>query len=152
MVTSLIKAVAKQPVEGSVQHSLAIIANSKNQEIVLAPLSIPLSEVFLHTDDSDKQDIQGYIFQNRAFESEDDKEPEKLLKAGAAFMEISILSAKDWHYLFSRVCEVGADINDTGVELHAFYLNLAAGDLLELFAPEEMDSEGKLFYQHLAAA
>jgi len=59
MVTPLIKAVAKQPVDGSVQHSLSITTNSKNQEIVLAPLSVPLSEVFLQTDDSDKRDIQG---------------------------------------------------------------------------------------------
>ena len=107
MVTPLIKAVT-------------------NQDIVLAPLSVPLSKVFLQTDDSDKRDIQDYIFQNRAFESEDNKEPEKLLKAGAAFMEISIPLAKDLHYLFSRVGEKGADINDTGVELRDFCLNLAA--------------------------
>ena len=99
MVSPLIEVVAKQPVDGSVQHYLSITTNSKNQEIVPAPLSVPLSDLFLQTDDSDKVDIQGYIFQHRAFESEDDKEPEKLLKAGAAFMECSMPSSKDWHYL-----------------------------------------------------
>ena len=116
MVTPLIKAVVKQPVEGSVQHILSITTNSKNQDIVLAPLSVPLSEVFLQTDDSYKRDIQGYIFQNQAFESEDNKEVEKLLKAGAAFMEFSLPASKDWHHLFIHVCGEGADINDTGVE------------------------------------
>ena len=131
-MSPLIEAFAKQPVKGSVQHSLSSTTNSKNQEIVLAPLSVPLSEVFfLQTDDSDKRDIQGYIFQHRAFESEDDKEPEKVLKAGAAFMDISCPSAEDWHYLFSRVCEEGAYINDTEVELRDFCLNLAASDPLE---------------------
>ena len=91
------------------------------------------------------EDIQGYFFQNRAFESEDDKEPEKLLKAGAAFMEVSFPLAKDWHYLFSRVCEEGTDINDTRVEMHDFCLNLAASDPVEHFAPEEMGAEGNLF-------
>ena len=33
-----------------------------------------------------------------------------------------------------------------------FCLNLAASDPLELFAPEEMDTEGNLFYGHLPAA
>ena len=112
-------------------------------------MSVPLSEVFLQTDDSDKRDIQGYIFQNRAFESEDNKEVEKLLKAGAAFMEISLPSAKDWHSLFIRVYEKGADIKDTGVELRDFCLNLAASDPLELFAPEEMDTEGNFFISTL---
>jgi len=152
MVSPLIKAVAKEPVEGSVQHILSITTNSKNQAIVLAPLCVPLSEIFIQTDDSDKGDIQGYIFQSRAFESEDDKEPEKLLKAGAAFMDLSLPSAKDWHSLFIRVCDKGADINDLGEDLRDFCLNLAASDPLELFAPEEMDTEGNLFDQHLAAA
>ena len=62
--------------------------------------------------DSDKADIQGYIFQNRAFQSQGDKDTEKLLKAGAAFMECSLPSSKDWHYLLSQVCEEGADLND----------------------------------------
>ena len=33
-----------------------------------------------------------------------------------------------------------------------FCLNLAASDPLELFAPEEMDTKGNLFYGHLPAA
>ena len=126
MVTPLIEAVAKQPIEGSVQHSLSITTNIKKQEIVLAPLSLPPSEVFLQTDDSDKRDIQGYIFQNCAFESEDDKEPEKLLKAGATFIEISLPLSKDWHYLFSQVCEESAELNDLGVDMRDLCLNLAA--------------------------
>ena len=108
--------------------------------------------MFLQTDDSTKADIQGYIFQHRAFELEDDKEPEKLLKAGAAFMEVSLPSSKDWHYLFSQVCKESADLNDLGVELRNFCLNLAASDPLELFAPEEMDTEGNLFCGHHPAA
>ena len=64
-------------------------------------------------------------------------------------MEISLPLAKDWHYLIIRVCEEGADINATGVELRDFCLNLTASDPLELFAPEEMDTEGNLFFNTL---
>ena len=74
MSSPSIQVVAKQPVDGSVQHYLSINTNSKNQEIVLAPLSVPLSDKFLQTASSDKAEIQGFIFQDRAFESEDNKD------------------------------------------------------------------------------
>ena len=152
MVSPSIEVVEQQLANGSVQLYLSITTNSKNQDIVSAPLSVPLSDLFLQTADFDKADLQGYIFQNCAFESDDDKDTEKLLKAGAAFMECSLPSSKDWHYLFSQVCEEGADLNDFGVEMLDFCLNLAASDPLELFAPGEMETEGNLFYGHLPAA
>jgi hypothetical protein len=46
---------------------LDILTNSKNQEIVPAPLAIPLSDIFLQTFDSYKEEIQGFSFQDRAF-------------------------------------------------------------------------------------
>ena len=68
-------------------------------------------------------------------------------------MEVSLPSAKDWHYLFSRLCEEGPDINDWGVEMRDFCLsNLAASDPLKNFAPAEMDTEGNLFNGYLPAA
>ena len=101
-------------------------ARRKSQDFIPAPFSDPLSDLFLQTNYSDKADIQGYIFQHRAFELEDDKEPEKLLKAGATFIEISLPLSKDWHYLFSQVCEESAELNDLGVDMRDFCLNLAA--------------------------
>ena len=67
-------------------------------------------------------------------------------------MEVPLPLSKDWHYLFSQVCEESADLNDLIVDIRDFCLNLAASDPLELFAPGEMETEGNLFYGHLPAA
>ena len=44
-------------------------------------------------------------------------------------------------------------MDDIGVTMCDFCLNLAASNPLELFAPEEMDTEGNIYYDgHLPAA
>ena len=133
---------------------LDILTNSKNQEIVPAPLAIPLSEIFLQTPDSEKEEIQGFSFQDRAFESEDDKVVEKNLKLGIRLLETSFPTSKDWFNLFTHVYKESASLDDDslGVEIRDFGLNLAASDPLELFAPEEMDTEGNIFLGPLPVA
>ena len=56
-----IEVVAKQPVDRSVQHYLSINSNSKNQEIVSASLSVPLSDLLLQTANSDKAKSMVYF-------------------------------------------------------------------------------------------
>ena len=60
-----IEVVAKQPVDRSVQHYLSINSNSKNQEIVSAPLSVPLSDLLLQTANSDKAKSMVYFLGSR---------------------------------------------------------------------------------------
>ena len=138
-MSHLIDAVAKKPVNDSIQHYLSINTDSKNQEVVPAPLPVPLSDLFLQAGNSYKEEIYGFIFQDGAFESEKDKDIEKHLKNGTHLMEVSYpLSNKDLHYLFSQVLEKG--LSPIRVEMHDFCLNLAASD------PEEMDTEGNIFH------
>ena len=43
-------------------------------------------------------------------------------------------------------------MDDIGVAMRDFCLNLAASNPLKLFAPEKMDTEGNIFHGHLPAA
>ena len=62
---------------------LSVNTNSTNQAIVLCPASVRLADLFLQINDTSKSEIRGCEFKDRAFESEDDKEVEKLVKTGA---------------------------------------------------------------------
>ena len=71
------------------EHRLSVNTNSTNQAIILCPVSVRLADLFLKIDDTSKSDIQGHEFKDRAFESKDDKEVEKLLKTGAMLLDNS---------------------------------------------------------------
>ena len=146
----MIDAVAKKAADDFIKHYLSIKTRTKNQEIVPAPPPFPLLDLFLQIGNSYKEEIQGFVFQDRAFESEEDKDIEKHLKSHVRIMERSYPSPKNWNKLSSQMFQKG--MKALRVKMLDFYLNLAASDPLEFFAPEEMNTEGNIFHGPLPAA
>ena len=137
------------------EYRLSVNTNSINEAIVLCPISIRLTDLFLQIDDTSKSEIRGYEFKDRAFESEDDKEVETLLKTGAMLLDKSNPGPKVWYDLFSQVFgedQKGFKHTPDGAKMRDFCFNLAASDPLSLFEPEEIDKEGNLYECALASA
>jgi hypothetical protein len=131
---------------------LDITSNNENQEVISCPLGIPLSKLFSKLDKSSKEEIQGYGFKDRAFESEDDKSLEGHLKRGARLIENAQPTSKEWFKLFTQAYTDETYEGPVGTEMRDLAMNLAASDPLELFAPEELDIEGNLFHGPLPPA
>jgi hypothetical protein len=131
--------------------------NKSNEEVLLAPLTVDLTRLFLNIDHSYKQDVLGYEFQDRTLNAtDDDKELDIALKRGTKMIYADDdPTFEDWHNLFVNVFADGvaalADGEDA-IQMRDFSLNLAASDPLVLFAPEEWDQHGNLQKSRLAFA
>jgi hypothetical protein len=144
--------VKQSPKVNDYMFHLDINTNNENQEIVSCPLGIPLSKLFSKLDKSFKEEVQGYGFKDRAFESEDDKSLECHLKRGARLIDNAHPTSKEWFKLFTQAYTDESYEGAVGTEMRDFAMNLAASDPLEIFEPEEMDTEGNLFHAHLPVA
>ena len=122
------------------EHRLSITTDSTNQAIVLCPVSVRLTNLFLQIDDTFKSKIHGCDFKDHAFECEDNKEVKTLLKAGAIIVENSNPGSNEWCKLFSQAFgEHQKDFshNPKGVEMRDFCFDLAANDPLSLSGPRK---------------
>jgi hypothetical protein len=119
------------------QHHFELITNSNDQHILLAPLSIPLSELFTNIDTSFREVIQSYCFNDRTLERDDDKELDIFMKRGAKMMNLDHdPDPQDWFTLFENAyVSLEPEFTDPGNDddMRDFGLNLAASDPLILF-------------------
>ena len=143
---------APKPTSNDFMSYLDITTNHRNEEIVPTPLCVPLSQIFGQLTKSAKEETQGYVFNDRSFESEDDKSIDGHLKRGARLIENANPTPKEWLHLFTKVFTEAEFEGPIGIEMRDFALNLAASDPLELFAPEETDEGGNLFNGPLPVA
>jgi hypothetical protein len=138
------------------QHHFRFITNSNDQHVLLAPLSVPLSELFTNIDKSYREVIQSYCFNDRALEMDDDKELDIFMKRGAKMMNLDHEpDPQDWFTLFENAyVSLEPEFADpgNGDDMRDFGLNLAASDPLTLFDHSEFVGEGNLFPSYLAVA
>jgi hypothetical protein len=134
-----------------------LVVNSADQHVLRAPLSVPLTSLFSRLHSSWREQTQGFEFIDRAFEMEDDKEIDVLLKRFSKIMDSENDTEQDsnsWFNLFrqSYISDEPTFAWPNGNELRLFGLNLAASDPLSLFHSTEFDGEGNLFPSNLSVA
>jgi hypothetical protein len=67
------------------------LINKSNEEVLLAPLTVDLTRLFLSIDHSYKEDVLGYEFQDRTLQAtDDDKELDISLKQGTKMISSEV--------------------------------------------------------------
>jgi hypothetical protein len=136
-------------------HHFGITINDQDEHVLLAPLSVPLTEVFLTHNKRYREAIQPYSFIDRSSGMEEDKEIDLRIKRGFKMLKLNDPSTEDWYKLFALSYsskEPESNKTDEGAEMREFGLHLAASDPLTLFDYKEFDGEGNLFPCRLAFA
>jgi hypothetical protein len=140
--------------EDKLQH-FGITINDQDEHVLLAPLSVPLTEVFLALHKGHREAIQPYTLIDRSSGMEEDKEIDLRIKRGFKMLKLNDPSTEDWHKLFASSYtskEPESNKTDEGAEMREVGLHLAASDPLTLFDYKEFDGEGNLFPCRLAFA
>jgi hypothetical protein len=136
--------------EEKLQH-FGIIINDQDEHVLLAPLSVALTEVFLTLHKEHREAIQPYTFIDQSAGMEDDKEIDLQIKRGFKMLNLNDPTTDDWYKLFElSYTSIEPEFNKTeGAEMREFGLNLAASHPLPLFDYKEFDGEGNLFLADL---
>jgi hypothetical protein len=141
------------------KHQFGTQTNQEHQMVLLASLSVPLTELFTSIHKSYKEVIQafefiGCSFRNKAEATE--KETDIHLQRGLKMMTLDkAAELEDWFTLFKQsYTSLDPKFTDPskGDEIRDFGLNLMASDPLVLFNSPKFDGEGNVFPSQLAHA
>jgi hypothetical protein len=86
--------------EDKLQH-FGIIINDQDEHVLLAPLSVALTEVFLTLHKDHCEAIQPYTFIDRSAGMEEDKEINLRIKRGFKMLKLNDPTTEDWYKLFA---------------------------------------------------
>jgi hypothetical protein len=133
--------------------------NQENQTVLLAPLSVSLTELFINIHKSFKEVIQAFEFIDHSFGNQaeaTDKEINIHLQICLTMMTLNkAAESEHWFNLFELLyTSLDPEFTDPGKgnDIRDFVLNLAANDPLVLFDSTKFDGEGNLFPSKLVHA